>query len=749
MNRWKVFLLVGFLMAAPLDAVDTAFWQVGTFEEFLQGTLHEVSLSKEGVLTLAPQTQALFNPDETLALSLAADRKGNIFVGTGHQGKVFRVGRDGKGSLLFTAREPEIFALAVAPDGSLFVGSSPEGKIYRVALDGKSSEFFDPKSKYIWSLAVDSEGNLYAATGDQGKIFRIGPDGKGNVFYDSRQTHIMCLTFDGKANLLAGSAPNGVIFRIDPHAKAFVLYQADLPEIHDLAVDAQGRIYAAALGGAGGKGTPFLYLPQPPGKQVPGQVTTVTVTAETDEAAESKEGQTPAPTQPKTSSFNRPAPQAPALAMPRLPQGRGSLIQILPDSTVETVWSSNNESIFGLAVRGKHVLFSTDSNGRIFDLVPSQDGPELTLLTETRESLASRLLLGGPDLYVATSNIAKLFRLGEGLSREGTYESPVKDTKFISRWGVLAWRGDAPAGSLEFFTRSGNSERPDQTWSDWAGPYRDAVGSVIQSPAARYLQWKAVLRSGPGGGPELSEVTASYLNQNLPPQVRSLNVNTSGERTSPTGTPSTGGSPTPTVTVSVGSPPPSTSGPNVKTQTALNWHADDPNGDSLVYALYVQASDEEEWHLLKDKLHQTSYAIESNALPDGKYIARLVASDKEANPPHSTRSAELISAPFWIDNTPPEVRVLKQEAGSAGILVQFRAEDATSPLRGAETATDGQDWVEIVSDDGIVDSRQETFTIRLDKLGPGEHIVALRAMDTAGNAGLGKAVVRIPAAPVR
>jgi hypothetical protein len=750
MNRPKAFLLVWFLMATPLGAVDTAFWQVGTFEEFLQGTLHDVSLSKEGELTLAPETRALFNPDETLALSLAADGKGNIFVGTGHQGKVFRVDKDRKGSLLFTAREPEIFALAVAPDGSLFVASSPEGKIYRVTLDGKSSEFFDPKSKYIWSLALDSKGNLYAATGDQGKIFKIGPDGKGEVFYDSRQTHIMCLTFDREGNLLAGSVPNGVIYRINPQGKGFVLYQANLPEIHDLAVDSQGRIYAAALGGAGGKGTPFLFMPQQPGTQVPGPVTTVTITAGTDEASKGKEDQTPAPAQAQTSSFNRPAPQTPALAVPRIPQGRGSLIQILPDSTVETVWSSNNESIFGLAVRGRHVLFSTDSNGRIFDLVPSQDGQKLTLLTETRESLASRLLLSGPDLYVATSNIAKLFRLGQDLSPEGTYESPVKDTKFISRWGLLAWRANVPtAASLEFYTRSGNSERPDQTWSDWAGPYQDAASSIIQSPAARYLQWKAVFRSGSGRGPDLSEVTASYLNQNLPPQIRSLNVNTSGERTSPTGTSSTAGAPTPTVTVSVGPPPPSTSSPAVKTQTALNWQADDPNGDSLVYALYVQAADEQEWHLLKDKLHQASYTIDSNALADGKYIARLVASDEEANPPQSARSAELISAPFWIDNTPPEVRVLKQEVGSSGVLVQFRAEDATSPLRGAETATDGQEWVEILSDDGIVDSRLETFTVRLDKLGPGEHIVALRAFDTAGNAGLGKAVIRIPAAPPR
>ena len=80
-------------------------------------------------------------------------------------------------------------------------------------------------------------------------------------------------------------------------------------------------------------------------------------------------------------------------------------------------------------------------------------------------------MLQGSNFYVATSNIAKLFRVQSEVTPEGSYESPVKDTKLISRWGVLAWRGEVPTGAtLEFFARSGNSERPDQTWSDWAGP---------------------------------------------------------------------------------------------------------------------------------------------------------------------------------------------------------------------------------------------------------------------------------------
>ena len=736
---YKLLLLV--IMASSAFGVETTFWQVGSFDEFLQGTLTGLSLTKQGDVTLAPEAQAIFSPEEALALSLARDSHGNIYVGTGHQGKVFRVSPDKKSSLLLTAQEPDIFALAVGPDGNLYVGSSPEGKVYKVTADGKSSVFYDPKTKYIWALQFDAQGRLYVATGDKGQIFRVDPSGKGELFFDTKQTHIMCLRFDSKGNLLAGSVPNGLIYRISPQGKAFVIYQAALPEVHDLAVDSQGRIFAATLGGAGSKGSPDLLLA--PSQGGTGGVTTITVTASADEDSAAK-GQTP-PVESKTPSFNRSTPQISPLLPMQFGTGHGALIEIFPDSTAETIWSSNSESIFGLAVRNDHVLFTTDSNGRIFDLDAKPNSEKLTILTETHESLATRLLTGGKDLYAATSNVAKLFRIGDSLTREGTFESQVKDTKFISHWGVLAWRGDVPAGcTMQFYTRSGNSDRPDTTWSDWAGPYSNPEGDAMTSPPARYIQWKAVLRSSGTESPTLDEVTLSYLNQNLPPQIHSLNVSTSSERTGAAGGTALqmGGGITVTAAqvVSFGTPQPTTSG---KAPITLTWQADDPNGDQLIYSLYVKATDEQEWHLLKDKIHQPTYTIDPNALADGKYVARLVASDEESNPPKLERTSELLSAPFWVDNTPPDVEVVKQAVTGLSAEVQFSAEDSTSPLRSAETSLDGQDWRDILSDDGIVDSRKETFTVKLTHLAPGEHILALRASDTSGNIGVGKAVIRI------
>jgi hypothetical protein len=746
-----------FLAAASLIAVETTVWQVGTFEDFLKGQLDGVSVTENGELGLAPESNVVFSPEEALVLSLAADREHRIFVGTGHQGKVFRVNPDGKASLLFTAQEPDIFALAVGPGGDLYVGSSPEGKIYRVTPQGKSSVFYDPQAKYIWALLFGPHGNLYVGTGDQGEILKVNAKGEGSVFYHSNQTHIMCLAFDSKDNLLAGSVPDGLIYRISPEGKAFVIYQADLPEIHSIVTDGEGRIFAAALGAGQGRGVPAIVQPTAPVIHAPAEVMTVTVEGSTGTIQEEKtkgksqkqpQTQKKQP-QKKTPSFIRPLKPGATLPSYVGQKSRGEVLELLPDSSAETLWSSNEASAYGLVVRSGKVIFSTDSNGEIYELNPADNGRDLRLIAETHESVVSRLLLENQSLYMATSNVGKLFHLEFKLRHTGTYESAVEDTKFISRWGHITWRGDFPSGSsVDFYTRTGNSQRPDATWSDWAGPLSNPDGSRITSPPARYIQWKAVFHGSSTAGPLLDEVSVSYLNQNLPPQIRSLNISTSNERTSAAGESNAPPSPSAAVSLAVSNAInlASSAGASLAqspTPLTISWRADDPNGDTLVYSIYVKAADEHAWHLLKKDLKETNYTVEPHTLPDGKYEAKVVASDEPSNPPALARTAEMVSAPFWVDNTPPSVEVTSQRSEGEEAVVAFRAEDSTSPIMSAEYSVDGGEWKDILSDGGIVDSPTESFTVRLSGLKSGEHLVILRAFDSGGNAGLGKAVVEV------
>ena len=75
MKRNLILLAVVMLAALPVAAVESAFWQVGSYEEFLQGTLRDISLNREGRLRLAPESRTVFSPDETLALSLIQEMK--------------------------------------------------------------------------------------------------------------------------------------------------------------------------------------------------------------------------------------------------------------------------------------------------------------------------------------------------------------------------------------------------------------------------------------------------------------------------------------------------------------------------------------------------------------------------------------------------------------------------------------------------------------------------------------------------
>ena len=112
-RRIDLLFLVALSVSLPLTAVDTSFWEVSTYESFLQGTLENISLSRDGQLRLSPESKSIFDPDETLVLSLVRDDEGWLYFGTGHQGKVFRIDEEGEGKLLFTAPEPDIFALAL------------------------------------------------------------------------------------------------------------------------------------------------------------------------------------------------------------------------------------------------------------------------------------------------------------------------------------------------------------------------------------------------------------------------------------------------------------------------------------------------------------------------------------------------------------------------------------------------------------------------------------------------------------
>lgn len=720
-----VFSLLFVCSTMIVFAGQPIIWEIGSRAELLKGESHGVSVTDAGVLMLAPQFTQLFNTEQPYVWSTAVDGQGNVYLGTGHDGRIYRVAADGRGSLLYDAAELDVTALAIGRDGVLYAGTSPDGKVYRITADGRAEVYFAPPDKYIWALAFLPDGSLAVGTGDNGKLYRVraaGAKPEAALLINTSQTHVMSLAVSAQGDLIAGTDPGGLVLRISPEGKAFGLFDAQLREIHALAPAADGSIYVLALGEAATSTRTQTAASSAAPSESPVATTSVTITP-MDEGGGLQPSQAGGRSRNDTSN------------------ARSAVFRILPDGGADTIWSSTAVTAFAIApaLHPGSVLIGTGDKGRIYSV--TNDGRD-TLLLQSNEGQISAFITRPGEVLTASSNQGKLFRFGNELVSEGTYESPVRDARLIATWGRIWWRGE---GGVELQTRSGNGERPDATWSDWSPAYRDPAGNQISSPRARFIQWRTTLRTSAGSPAAvgartwMEDVNVAYMQRNVAPEVL-------GITTLPIG-------------VGLQAMPQAPADPNIESSgldpalfgmvaqipprrvyqrgaRAIQWQAEDRNGDTLEYAVYYRALSEKTFRLLKDNLRDNFFTIDGATLADGRYAIKIVASDAPDNPPGKALSGERLSEPLDIDNTPPTVRVVGQpQINQNGVRLVFEVEDATGRVKRADVSVDGSPWSPTFPDDGIADNARERYTIVLPFTGSGEQTVSLRAFDSSGNVG--------------
>ncbi len=716
------------------------FWEISRQEEVTRGDAQGISIAENGSMTLAPAFELIFDTKEAFVWSSAVDAAGNIYLGTGHEGRIFKVGKDGAGRLLYDSPELDVTALATDLQGNLYAGTSPDGKIYKITPDGNASVFNDPPDKYIWSLAFDpAKSVLYAGTGGKGVIYKIDGEGKASVLSDTNETNIVSLAVEKGGDLLAGSDPSGLVFRISPTGKTFALFDSPTQEIHSIAAAPDGSIYVLGINGqAGGSRQAGVGL---------SSSTRITsdgvITLSTDEEGVS----TPSSVQSSDLS---------AMLGQNKPQGRNStdgaksaVFRIAADGASEVLWSSRDAAGFGLRpLSDGRVLVGTGAKGRIYSI--SKDRAA-SLLIQSPEDQTSTIIGVGEDLYATSSNSGKLYRLGRNPGDEGTYTSPVRDAKFTAKWGTIAWRG---AGA-ELRTRSGNTESPDATWSDWSAIYRAASGEQVASPQARFIQWRATLRRTANGGKisgaagssavNLQSVVIAYLPRNQQPEVGGIAVMAPGLAMAEQPLPvdpsiASSGLDPQLFGVALNVPPRRFYQKGART---LTWQASDPNDDQLIFKVFYRPFGDAEWRTLAESLTQSYYTIDANKLPDGSYQFKVQASDSPANPEGLALAHENVTDVIEIDNTPPAITAGRPAIKGLTAEVSFDANDSTSRIVKGEFSVDGGPWQLIFPADGLADSTHESFKVKAVFQASGEHVVAFRCADSSANVATSKVSVKV------
>lgn len=715
----KLFFVLTFVLITALliQAAEPTIWTVRTRSEILRGDSKGVTIDENGAISLAPKLTEVFNTQQSYVWSSVIDSSGNVYLGTGNDGKIFKVDAGGKGSLFSDLAELDVTALAIRKDGLLYAGTSPDGKVYRIDASGNATVHFDCPDKYIWSLAVLNDGSLAVGTGEVGKIYRVksaNATAESSLFFDSSETHIISLATDKVGNLYAGTDSNGIVLRITPEGKAFAILDADLREIHELAVAPDGSVYALALSEAAStnRANPSTMT----GQSADGSSVVVSVTSiET------------ATTTPTKSRYD-------------LTAAKSAVYRIDPDGSSEIVWSSGAVTGFSLSANqtGNGVFLGTSDKGRIYNI--DRNGRE-TLLLQTDEGQVSKIVSNSKKVYATTSNSGKLYSFGNETLAEGSYESVVRDARNTALWGRIWWNG---RGNISIQTRTGNTAKPDETWSDWSVALTDSKGGQITSPKARFMQWRAVLKNQA----TLNDVSVSYLANNIAPEVLSIqllppnvglfanpavqldpNIEALGLNPVDFGLPAT-----------VVIPPRRAFQQGAR---ALQWTAEDRNGDKLEYTLYYRGVNEQNFKLLRDNLTDNFFTLDGLALADGRYIFKVVAKDTPSNPLSLALSGELISEPIDVDNTAPQVAVIgTPQVVDDKVRVSFEATDASSFISRAEYSVDGSVWQAVYPDDGISDSPKERYTFEVLLKNPGEYSVTLRVFDQSGNAGNARVIVK-------
>ncbi|MBN1655011.1 MAG: WD40 repeat domain-containing protein [Deltaproteobacteria bacterium] len=679
-------LLVVALLAPPVNAVSTFHFLLDDAKEFAEGEFKGAAVNSDGSITAGVHTDRVELKSVPIARCLLRAADGSVLIGTGNKGEVYKLKGD---TLSLFARTGELMVTSLVRDkaGTLYAGTLPSGKIFTIDKQGKASEFAKPKgAEHVWSLVFDAKRELiFAATGPEGKVFAVDRKGKAELFYDADADHVMTLALDDDGSLYAGTSDEALLVRIRAPNRAEVVYDFPGNEVTAMAIN-KGAIAVAVN-----------EFPKP----------TFTAKKETKVNLNVKPNDSVSSTTNSNTAGSVPTPAQ------RSQPGKGQLWRVAVQGEAEQLFDLDKGHLTKVQWAGDDIIYAAAGHdGRIYRV--KTDGTHAVWIDVDERQVLDMDLISDRPLFV-TGDSAAVYRIVSASDKKSVWISKPLDAKVLSRFGELEWRAQ---GKIQFQTRSGNTRKPDSSWTHWSSPL--AEPGPIRSPQARFLQIRASLNADPKT--MLYAVKAFYLPQNQRAIVKEIAVEPELSKNSSSKDKS-------------GTEKSELSSFSVKPTSVykISWKVHNPDGDRLRYRLKYRAENQKQWRemlreseVLTDRKHEW----ETSGIPDGYYRIQVSASDELDNPKRTTLQYGVESEPVLIDNHPPRIEALRL----VGNLFQGKARDDMGPISRLEYAIDGRDWIMIFPSDDLLDTAEESFSLKLDDLEPGPHIIAVRAFDAAGNA---------------
>ncbi len=172
---------------------------------------------------------------------------GALCAATGGDGKVLRIGPDGKVTELLKSSDEHVISLIPGPDGALYAGTEGNGLVYKIAVDGHAQVLYDAPEREVRGLALAPDGTLYAgamsgaarleegkdepprprpegAPGDErSSLYRIAPSGAVLKLWDAAQPLLLAMFRDADGRLLVTTGDKGMLYRVGDDGGAAVV----------------------------------------------------------------------------------------------------------------------------------------------------------------------------------------------------------------------------------------------------------------------------------------------------------------------------------------------------------------------------------------------------------------------------------------------------------------------------------------------------------------------------------------------
>jgi hypothetical protein len=561
-------------------------------------------------------------------------------------------------------------------DKTIFAASIPSGKIYKIDKDGSVTFFTKLPAQYIWELSV-CNGELYAATGDPGKLFKIDQNGKFKEIFSVNDSHIYSLFTDNENTIYFGTSPKSLLYKKSLKDKPILLYDFESSEVASI-YKFKDKLYVGVnnLGEKGEKKDKGAKV-EPESKE---------------EVLDIKEF---------------------------------SIYEFTQDKFMRQIFSTNKELVYDIKIdSNENIYVASGNNGRVYKIERNQNN-YYTLFSLDDLEIKRIILSNNEPFLLVTTSMGNIYTINN--KNKGSYISKILDTDFLSDFGNITWES---RGEITVQTRSSNSQRIDSNWSEWSIPYKNP--NKITSPSGRFIQYKVNFLASDA---KLNSLNLAFLNYNQKPKISSIKIEKDK-----------------TIEGQNREELEENIIENVDRKkrffddssavVRIFWKADDPDHDRLICSLFFKEENETNWKPIKyaENLEITSFAWDTNSIPNGIYEIKIVCSDQKDNTKERMLFDYKISNPFLIDNSLP---IIKDIIFTQNFVTGF-VQDDFSIIRKIEYSLDGLDWQLIFPVDNIFDDKIEKFKFTLADISHDSHSISIRAFDLDNNIGVGKIIIKNP-----